>query len=620
MQWMALGNMWFALIIPAIIVLYLLKRKVEDRVVPSTLLWQRTLQNWEAVRPWEKLRRNLLLLLQILIACLLLIALLRPAVPTEGIANDHTVLVVDTSGSMLAKEGEETRMDRAIEAAQGLVEQLGSGQTITLIEAGRDPNVRVSKSVDKQELTQAVQKLHAFPGAADTAAALSLAGAIAANEPGSGIVWIGDGSGERRLETGAASAFSGSFRFMQMGRTRENTAIGAFVTQPAEKGVEGLLRIDHYGSQSSRGQVTIFDGDNKLLDTDSFSMDAGGSYTVSFPSLPVSPVYRAVIEPEQDGLAEDNERWSVPFAAGKGKAVLLSPEGNRFLHQALQTVGSLDVEILQQISQAQTGARHLWVFDGIVPDKLPDGNILLIAPDRKTEWLPYTGKKELTQQPKAVSADDALLTYVDWRDVHVASSAEVDEMPGMKTLVRAGETDLIRAGILDGRRIVMIGFDLHASDLPLRPAFPILMQNVVTWLSPSQSAPIGPAHPGELLSIPLTPGATERMLTFPDGQKHPVSGEGTNWAMQAPDQLGLYRLEETLDAGLQSRYFAVQMSESESDITPKVQRLGTDSQAGPSEGGEKAASPVGTRELTYWIAALALLVLFVEWRVYQRGY
>ncbi|MGG1660758.1 vWA domain-containing protein [Brevibacillus sp. NRS-1366] len=620
MQWMALGNMWFALIIPAIIVLYLLKRKVEDRVVPSTLLWQRTLQNWEAVRPWEKLRRNLLLLLQLLIACFLLLALLRPAVPTDGISTDHTVLVVDTSGSMLAKEGEETRIDRAIQAAQGLVEQLGSGQTMTLIEAGREPNVLFSKSEDKQELTQALQKLTAFPGAADTTAALSLAGAIAANEPGSGVVWIGDGSGDHKVESGGVSAFSGSFRFMQIGRTRENAAIGVFVTQPADKGMEGLLRIDHYGSQSSRGQVTIYDGDSKLLDTGSFSMEAGGSYTVSFSSLPASPVYRAVIEPEQDGLAEDNEMWSVPFAAGKGKAVLLSPEGNRFLHQVLQTVGRLEVETLQQMSQQQTEARDLWVFDGMVPDKLPDGNILLIAPDRKTEWLPYAGVKELDQQPKAVSDDDALLNYVDWGEVHVASSAELGEMPGLKALVRSGETDLVRAGIIDGRRIVIIGFDLHASDLPLRPAFPILMQNVVTWLSPTQSAPIGSAHPGELLSIPLTPGVSERLLTSPNGLRKPITGEGTNWAMQVPDQLGLYRLDETLDTGQQSRYFTVQMSESESDITPKMQRMGTDSQAGRSEGGEKAASTVGTKELTYWLAALALLVLFVEWRVYQRGY
>ncbi|GED68785.1 hypothetical protein BRE01_24870 [Brevibacillus reuszeri] len=620
MQWMALGNLWFALIIPAIIVLYLLKRKVEDRVVPSTLLWQRTLQNWEAVRPWEKLRRNLLLILQLLIACLLLLALLRPAVPTDGISSDHTVLVVDTSGSMLAKEGEVTRMERAVSTAQSLVEQLGSGKTMTLIEAGREPNVMLSKSDDKQALTQALQGLSAFPGAADTNAAYSLAGAIAANEPGSGVVWIGDGSGERKLETGAASSFSGPFRFMQMGRTRENTAIGVFVTQPAEKGVEGLLRIDHYGSQPSRGAITIFDGENKLLDTDSFAMDAGGSYTASFPALPVSPVYRAVIEPEQDGLAEDNEMWSVPFAAGRGKAVLLSPDGNRFLHQALQTVGNMEVETIQQESQHQAEARDLWVFDGVVPDKLPDGNLLLFAPDRKTDWLPFHGKRELEQQPKAVVPDDELLKYVDWRDVHVAASSELGEMPGMKALVRAGETDLVRAGIMNGRRVVVIGFDLHDSDLPLRPAFPILMQNIVTWLSPTQSAPIGPAHPGEVLTVALTPGASQRMLTYPDGQKSPIASEGTTWTMQVPDQLGLYRLDEMMGNGQQTRYFAVQISETESDIMPKVQRMGGEASAGQPEGGEKAASSVGSMELTYWLAALALLVLCVEWRVYQRGY
>ncbi|WP_289137956.1 BatA and WFA domain-containing protein [uncultured Brevibacillus sp.] len=620
MQWMALGNLWFALIIPAIIVLYLLKRKVEDRVIPSTLLWQRTLQNWEAVRPWEKLRRNLLLILQLLIACLFLLALLRPAVPTDGISNDHTVLVVDTSGSMLAREGEVTRMERAVSTAQGLVEQLGSGQTMTLIEAGREPNVLLSKSDDKQALTNELQALSAFPGAADANAAYSLAGAIAANEPGSGVVWIGDGSGERKLETGAASSFQGPFRFMQMGRTRENTAIGVFVTQPAAKGVEGLLRLDHYGSQPTRGTITIFDGENKLLDTDSFSMDAGGSYTASFQALPVAPVYRAVIEPEQDGLAEDNEMWSVPFAAGKGKAVLLSPDGNRFLHQALQTVGNMDVETIQQAPQQKAGARDLWIYDGIVPDTLPDANVLLLAPDRKTNWLPLQGKRELEQQPKAVAQDDALLKYVDWRDVHIAASAELDEMPGMITLVRAGETDLVRAGVIDGRRVVIIGFDLHESDLPLRPAFPILMQNIVTWLSPTRSAPIGSAHPGEVLSIPLTPGASERTMTYPNGQKTSITGEGTTWMMQVPDELGLYRLDEVIGSGQQSRYFAVQMSETESDIMPKAQRMGMEPQAGQLEGGEKAASSAGAMELTHWLAALALLVLCVEWRVYQRGY
>ncbi|TKI58862.1 VWA domain-containing protein [Brevibacillus antibioticus] len=624
MQWMGLGNLWFALIIPAIIVLYLLKRKVEDRVIPSTLLWQRTMQNWEAVKPWERLRRNLLLLLQLLAACLLVLALIRPAVPTEGITTDHTILVVDTSGSMMTKEGNETRLERAVSQAKALVEKLGSGQTMTLIEAGREPNVLVSKSADKEPLLQAIEKLAPFSGTSDQIAALSLAGAIAENEPGSGVVWMGDGSGERKLDGGSVPAFSGSFQFMQMGSTRENTAIGVFVTQPTEKGVEGLLRVDNHGSMPAKGKVTVFDEHDKLLDTDSFEMGAGSSQTFSFQKLAMSSVYRAVIEPEQDGLSQDNVMWSVPFAAGRGKAALYSPEGNRFLHQVLQTVGSLEVETIQQAPDAVAAARDLWVFDGVVPDQLPKGNILLIAPNKKTEWLPLAGEKELDQQPRPVSPDDPLLKHVDWRDVHVAKGYALDEMPGMKPLVRAGDVDLVRAGIIDGRRMVIIGFDLHASDFPLRPAFPIFMQNVVNWLSPGQTAPIPTAHPGEVLTIPLSPGATTRTLTYPNGHQESLTEDSTSKTMQLPELTGLYRLDEGVDTGTKSTYFTVQMNEEESNITPKSVSVARKNAEEQKESEEATATDttgaLGTKELTYWLAAFALLVLLVEWRVYQRGY
>ncbi|MFS0557511.1 vWA domain-containing protein [Brevibacillus sp. 179-C9.3 HS] len=624
MQWMGLGNLWFALIIPAIIVLYLLKRKVEDRVIPSTLLWQRTMQNWEAVKPWERLRRNLLLVLQLLAACLLVLALIRPAVPTEGITSDHTILVVDTSGSMMTKEGNETRLDRALSQAKALVEKLGSAQTMTIIEAGREPNVSVSKSADKELLLLAIEKLVPFSGTSDQIAALSLAGAIAENEPGSGVVWLGDGSGERKMEGGTGPAFSGSFQFMQLGSTRENAAIGVFVTQPTENGVEGLLRVDNHGSMPAKGKVTIFDEQDKLLDADSFSIGAGSSQTFSFQKLAASSVYRAVIEPEQDGLSQDNVMWSVPFAAGKGKAVLYSPEGNRFLHQVLQTVGSLEVETVQQAPDVSAAARDLWVFDGAVPEQLPKGNILLIAPNKRTDWLPLAGEKELDQQPRPTSPDDPLLKHVDWRDVHIAKGYVLDEMPGMKSLVRAGDVDLVRAGIVDGRRIVIIGFDLHASDFPLRPAFPIFMQNVVNWLSPGQTAPIATAHPGEILTIPLTPGATSRTLTYPNGHQQSITEDATSKTMQLPELTGLYRLEEGVDTGTKRTYFTVQMNEEESDITPKTVSVVRKSAEGQGETEEATATDttgaLGTKELTYWLAAFALLVLLVEWRVYQRGY
>ena len=47
---------WAALLIPAIVFLYLLKRRYTDRTASSTLLWQRVMREMEVTRPWERLR------------------------------------------------------------------------------------------------------------------------------------------------------------------------------------------------------------------------------------------------------------------------------------------------------------------------------------------------------------------------------------------------------------------------------------------------------------------------------------------------------------------------------------------------------------------------------------
>jgi Ca-activated chloride channel family protein len=56
---------------PIIVAMYLLKLRRENRRVSSTFLWQRIVRDVEANAPWQKLRRNLLLLLQLLVLALL---------------------------------------------------------------------------------------------------------------------------------------------------------------------------------------------------------------------------------------------------------------------------------------------------------------------------------------------------------------------------------------------------------------------------------------------------------------------------------------------------------------------------------------------------------------------
>ena len=59
------------LFIPAVVAMYLLKLRRDETVVPSTLLWTRLISDVEANAPWQKLRRSLLLLLQLLLVAIL---------------------------------------------------------------------------------------------------------------------------------------------------------------------------------------------------------------------------------------------------------------------------------------------------------------------------------------------------------------------------------------------------------------------------------------------------------------------------------------------------------------------------------------------------------------------
>jgi Ca-activated chloride channel homolog len=82
--------------LPIVVAMYLLKLRRDEAVVPSTLLWRQLVTDVEANAPWQRLRRSLLLLLQLLLVAILAIVAARPFIERPaGLAGD-LVLVVDT--------------------------------------------------------------------------------------------------------------------------------------------------------------------------------------------------------------------------------------------------------------------------------------------------------------------------------------------------------------------------------------------------------------------------------------------------------------------------------------------------------------------------------------------
>jgi hypothetical protein len=86
--------------VPIIVTFYMLRLRRPERAVSSTYLWQQLVRDVEANAPWQRLRRSLLLLLQLILAVIFAFLVARPFTEhPAGLARD-LIVVIDASASM----------------------------------------------------------------------------------------------------------------------------------------------------------------------------------------------------------------------------------------------------------------------------------------------------------------------------------------------------------------------------------------------------------------------------------------------------------------------------------------------------------------------------------------
>src|SRR5438067_11109682 len=129
---MAAWQGWLLLAGASALAVYLFRLKVRPRRVrvPSLLFWSRVLNDSRELTLWERIRRAVSLVITAAIAIALALAFLRPALSkvegpsralgATGTAAGRTVIVVDSSWSMLARTQGSTRWSRAIADARRL--------------------------------------------------------------------------------------------------------------------------------------------------------------------------------------------------------------------------------------------------------------------------------------------------------------------------------------------------------------------------------------------------------------------------------------------------------------------------------------------------------------------
>jgi hypothetical protein len=142
---------------PLIVLLYFLRLKRKPLAVPSTFLWKKSVEDLHVNRLMQWMRRNVLLLLQLLAALLCIYAVLGPR--TQGVlqAGRHYILMIDNSVSMSATDVAPSRLEWAKAEAVKTIDSAADGDPGMLIVFNATAEIRQSYTVNKEELKAAVR-------------------------------------------------------------------------------------------------------------------------------------------------------------------------------------------------------------------------------------------------------------------------------------------------------------------------------------------------------------------------------------------------------------------------------------------------------------------------------
>src|SRR5690242_1052987 len=194
MHFLTPAAFFFAAAIPVVIVFYLLKRKRVVKLVSSTVLWQKFLSETQASAPFQKLRKNWLLILQILLLCAAVLALSRPYFSAKMKPAELRVVILDASASMQATDESPSRFEKARAEALKWVDGLAGSDQMVILQAGANTEVKQSATTEKAALRRALQACSCSDGPTRLVPALRMAESLVRDQRGAEIHLFSDGA------------------------------------------------------------------------------------------------------------------------------------------------------------------------------------------------------------------------------------------------------------------------------------------------------------------------------------------------------------------------------------------------------------------------------------------
>lgn len=650
--------------IPALVSLYFLKLKRKRMVIPSTLLWQRAVQDLQVNAPFQKIKNNLLLWIQLLLLLLLLFAMARPTQNAFAAPGERVVIVIDHSASMNTMDADGgSRLEAAIERALEVVDNLDAGGSDSA-GAGAMVIAYAHRTVVLQDFTTDLARVrNAIKGIEPTDQRSHLDSAIAAVEPharqagGEDKLYVhvfSDGRVSKSTDEPLALA-NAEVRYHRLGDSAasgNNLAIAALsARRDFEKPqlVQVYARLANFSDQVITTNVR-FMADDRVLSTQRVTVPAVSNTPGAPGQLPAAGETGLTfdmtwlgdalitISHDHDDLLKVDDTARMLLSPSRELRVLMVTTGNGYLELACLSAG---IENLVQMTPDQfekqdpkrlrrggwddaavagaSGAAgegfDVIIFDRYAPKDTPLINSLYfgVVP-------PLEGLERKDTRPDSPSNE--LITQWD-RSSEFLQNVELSDIPLRRpgrlvvpvdgTVLAIGREGPVMAEVTrDAVRHVVVGFDIYESLWPHRISFPVFIKNALPTLGldgNTQEAGID-YRTGENAVVLADTEIDALKYTGPST----IAGRalGTTFTVDAFPRVGLY--ETSADVPTRYKQLAVNLldtQESDPRIAETLQ-IGTSSQA------QQAQAVEIRKEIWPWFVWGALAVLLLEWMVYTR--
>ena len=587
------AGLWLGLLAIPIVVLHILRPRRPPVEVSSTFLWRAVARPVSVAAPWQKLRPSTLLAAQLLAVALLAAVVAQPVRPTAARLAEHTVFILDASGSMAATDGSPDRLEDAKDEARDLRRQLPGGGVASIVVADAQPRVVLSASPDPDAFATALNAVNTTAGPADFATAFNLAESVETPGAAVGFVLLSDGGlteeQQKLLPPGAD--------YRRTGSRATNRAITRLTVEPRGSGLHARVSLRNTGGPAAT-QTLRLDVDGRTEHTEQVQLPAGAALEKEI-DLPGGDRVEAFLEGE-DLLAADNHAFATARRRRPLKVLLAGPE-NVFLDRLFASLPSVTVERSEDARPAP--GFDLVVYDGVAVPADPGAPFLAIAPPggATTAGVAVTGEVE-NPAVALVRSDDALLAGLDLSEVGIAKAQKLTA-PTADVLVGAEGAPLLLRGAHGGRPFAYLAFALNQSNLPLQVAFPLLGDRLLTELA-GAALPPADLRVGQPLPVSLTGPAT---VDAPAGVQLSLAAGG---AAPITDAIGYWTVHQD---GRPDVTFAVNADPGESSIAPADGLPVPERALGP---GERRAT--GERPWLKWFVIALLAVLAVELLLSRR--